>query len=229
MLNNLRSLCSRGLMGRFLQDSQEEWRYFVRHPFVKALEQGCLPKENFQRFLIQDYLYLLDYCRVKAVAIYKSYDFASMTYFFEILKGLLEIELPLHRAYCSQWGIEVGQLEQAPRTLELTAYSQFLLNRAMQGDLLDIVVLLLPCLIGYGEVGLTLIASEETRQANHPYASWINLYGGEDYIKLVQNSLEFMEKIAYSYGAEQRYPMLLEEFKRVVTLESAFWDMALQS
>lgn len=40
-------------------DVVELWQRFVNHPFVKALGAGCLPRESFKGYLIQDYLYLV--------------------------------------------------------------------------------------------------------------------------------------------------------------------------
>lgn len=224
-VKNTLSLFSKGLLGRLRQDCKKEWDAFIFHPFVKDLAKGILPKEIFKNFLIQDYLYLLEYCRVEALAIYKSNQFSEMQHFSTLLKGLLEVELPLHLTYCQQWGIEKETLQSETKSLELIAYSQYLLNKTMQGDLLDAVILLLPCLIGYGEIGLNLLLDMETVQVNNPYFPWIEVYGGSQYHLLVKNSLQFLEQIAVRYGAEQRYSMLLNEFKTVVQLETAFWNV----
>lgn len=84
--------------------------------------------------------------------------------------------MPLHISYCHEWGIIQKDLEKTPKTLEFVAYSQYLLNKSMLGDLLDLVVLLAPCLMGYGEIGLKMLIDPRTNLHNNPYQSWINLY-----------------------------------------------------
>lgn len=223
-VKNTLSLFSQGLLGRLRQDCNEVWQEFINHSFVKELALGTLPKKNFQNFLIQDYLYLLDYARLEALAIYKSETLAEMQYFNSLLNGVFDVELNLHLAYCQQWGIKKQSLQDVPKSLELIAYTQYILNKSLQGDLLDIIILMLPCLIGYGEIGLNLLNSPNTIKVSNPYLPWIETYSGSKYLAFVKESLQFVEKTAINYGAEQRYPMLLDKFKTVVQLETAFWN-----
>lgn len=228
MLNNVKNtyaLFSEGLLGRLRQGCRPDWQQFMTHSFVKELGQGILPADQFKRYLVQDYLYLLDYSRVEALAIYKSNSFDEMQYFSDLLKGLIEVELPLHLSYCKEWGIEIHSIEKEGKSLELIAYSQYLLTKSMQGDLLDIMIILLPCLVGYGEIGLNLLNDQELNRQDHPYLPWIEVYSGEKYYELIQKTVLFLDEIALRYGAEQRYPLLLQKFREVVQLETRFWDV----
>ena len=44
------------------------WRKELQHPFVRGLADGSLPVERFRFYLRQDYVFLIDYCRVFALA-----------------------------------------------------------------------------------------------------------------------------------------------------------------
>lgn len=48
------------------------WHTFVNHPFVLALGNGELPLESFKQYLVQDYLYLVQFARANALASYKA-------------------------------------------------------------------------------------------------------------------------------------------------------------
>lgn len=224
IIKNTLSLLSQGLIGRLREGCLDDWHGFTRHRFVKELAQGSLPQEEFKQFLIQDYLYLLEYCRVEALAVYKSHSFKDMQHFSALMKGIIEVELPFHISYCKEWGITQEQLESSPRSLELIAYSHYLLNKSMQGDILDLMVLIMPCLVGYGEIGLTLLIDSKTNKMNNPYMSWINLYSGSDYLTLIKDNIQYLESLGHQYGAEQRYPILAAEFRAAVQLETAFWN-----
>ncbi|CAI3936322.1 thiaminase II [Commensalibacter papalotli (ex Botero et al. 2024)] len=219
------SLFDQGLIGRFRRDCQNDWLQFTQHRFVKELAAGTLEQKEFQQFLIQDYLYLHDYCRVVSLAIYKSNDFTEMQYFASLMQGLLNAELPFHIKYCQERGITQGQIEKSSKTLELVAYSQYLLSKSMQGDLLDLIVLLSPCLVGYGEIGLRMSIDKCTNIKNNPYQSWLNTYTDSLYIDLIKKSFYFIDELGKKYGAEQRYQTLLEKFTMSVRLESAFWNV----
>ncbi|MBB2204450.1 TenA family protein [Gluconacetobacter takamatsuzukensis] len=212
-----------GLAGRLRRDCGADWERFIHHPFVRGMADGTLPEADFQRFLIQDYLYLIQYARAYALAIYKADTMEGMRSASAIVSGLLDTELALHIAYCAGWGLCVEDLHGQPESLELLAYTRFILDRGQTGDLLDLIVTLAPCLIGYGEIGARLMADPATRREGNPYWDWIALYGGEKFIGLVEAGLDTLESLAGRYGAEGRYPALLSEFRTAVKLEAAFW------
>ncbi|MBB2154878.1 TenA family protein [Gluconacetobacter diazotrophicus] len=212
-----------GLAGRLRRDCGAEWDGFIHHPFVRGLADGSLPEAEFRRFLIQDYLYLIQYARAYALAIYKADRLEDMRSASAIVSGLLDTELALHVSYCTGWGLCVEDLQSQPESLELLAYTRFILDRGQAGDLLDLMVTLAPCLIGYGEIGVRLVADPHTRRDGNPYWPWIALYGGEKFIGLVDAGIDTLEALSLRYGADARYPMLLSEFRTAVKLEAAFW------
>lgn len=216
-------LLATGLAGRLRRDCMAQWLGFVRHPFVHGIADGTLSPETFRNFLIQDYLYLIQYARACALAVYKADTVAGMRHAAGLMSGILDTELAMHVGYCRTWGIEEAALEQAEESLELLAYSRFILDRAQAGDLLDLLVTMAPCLIGYAEVGARLHASPLTVREGNPYWSWIALYGGDDYTALVEDGVRRLEAVGVACGAQARYPTLLREFTTAVWLETAFW------
>ena len=47
---------------------------YHEHPFVKGIADGSLDKEKFKYYMIQDYLYLIDYTKVFALGAAKAKD-----------------------------------------------------------------------------------------------------------------------------------------------------------
>ncbi|PYD51495.1 thiaminase II [Komagataeibacter saccharivorans] len=219
-------LLTRGLAGRLRQDCMPRWLDFVSHPFVQGMGAGTVSPDAFRNFLIQDYLYLIQYVRACALAVHKADSVAGMRHAAQLLSGILDTELSMHVAYCRGWGIEEADLEGAEESLELLAYSRFILDRAQTGDLLDLLVTMAPCLIGYAEVGARLHADPATRREGNPYWSWIALYGGDEYTALVEDGISRLEQVGAVYGAQMRYPALRREFETSVRLETAFWATA---
>src|SRR5271154_1696965 len=68
------------------------WRRESEHPFVRGLGDGTLPADRFSFYLEQDYLFLIDYSRVFALASAKARDLATMRLFAELLGGTLKVE-----------------------------------------------------------------------------------------------------------------------------------------
>jgi thiaminase/transcriptional activator TenA len=212
------------LYGSLRQNCGSAWDAYVGHRFVRELATGTLAKNEFLAWMVQDYLYLVQYTRAYALLVYKSGTVAQMRSAVAIVHGLLNEEMSLHRQMLAAEGIDETQLSCMPETIETLAYGRYVLDRAQTGDELDLVVTLSACLAGYGEIGLRLMSDPETKFAGNPYRSWIETYGGPVYLALVKEGLEQMEALAQTHGGAARFPLLLQEFRQAVLLEAAFWD-----
>ncbi len=200
-------------------DCKNVWESYVNHPFVQQLANQTLPKTQFLNWMVQDYFYLIQYARAYALLAYKAHTIPQMQSASTILHGLLHEEMALHRAILESAGID---LTTATESLETLAYSRYIIDRAQSGDILDLVVTLAPCLAGYGEIGLRLVAN--TPLENHPYRDWIETYSSPAYHSLIHEGLAQLESLAETHGATARYPMLLRQFRQSVQLETAFWN-----
>lgn len=211
------------LYARLRADAADAWRAYVEHPFVASLAAGTLPRDEFGAWLAQDYLYLVHYARAYALLVYKSGRVADMTANAALLHGLLDGEMSLHRTKLAEYGISPAQIEEIPETLELVAYSRYMLDRGVSGDVLDLAVTLAACLGGYGEIGLRLLRDPATRIEGNPYRDWIETYAGAHYHELVRAGLASLEALSRRLGGAARYPALLVQFREAVRLEAAFW------
>jgi hydroxymethylpyrimidine/phosphomethylpyrimidine kinase len=124
-------------------------------------------------------------------------------------------ETNTHKAYCLSFGITQEQLESTPETAATTAYGSYLIDTGLQGaslfssfdkgrpvygccvsigDSTKLLMALLACLLGYGEVGLWL-KNEALKEGswvvmeNNPYKRWMDDYSGEHYQQAVRSGL----------------------------------------
>ncbi|HUW80765.1 MAG TPA: thiaminase II [Acidocella sp.] len=209
------------LFERLRADNGNTWQGYIRHPFVLALGDGTLPREKFQKFLIQDYLFLIQYARAYLLLAYKLDDSADMRAAMATATVLLDAEMPLHVSYCAGWGISEPEMAAAPHSLELLAYTRYVLELGLSGDALDLMVALAPCIAGYAEIGAMLA---ETLAPDNPYKAWIETYTGAEYTNSVADALAIMERLAAAKGAEARYPRLKQIFGLATQCEAAFWE-----
>ena len=212
------------LYGNLRRDAGPDWEAYVEHPFVRAIANGTLEREEFLAWMVQDYLYVIHYTRAYALLIVKSATTEEMRSASEIVHGLLTSEMSLHRRQLTEAGLSEAEIEATPETLETLAYSRYILDRGQAGDVLDLTVTLSACLAGYGEIGLRLLQDPATRLDGNPYREWIEAYGGNDYHALIREGLKRLETLSVTYGGAARYPMLLKQFREAVRLEAAFWN-----
>ena len=90
------------------------WHKTLTHPFVAGLGNGSLPLEKFQFYMCQDYIFLIEYSRVLALATAKAPDLDTMGRFAQLLDATLNQEMALHRAFAAECGISVETLEANP-------------------------------------------------------------------------------------------------------------------
>src|SRR6201991_4019644 len=122
------------------------------------MADGSLPQAAFRHYLVQDYLFLIEFARAYALAVYKSPTLAEMREAASGLSAILDVEMNLHVKLCADWGLSPRDLEQTPPASEMLAYTRYVLDAGMRGDLLTLGVALAPCVIGYAEIAARLAA-----------------------------------------------------------------------
>ncbi|GAA6033001.1 hypothetical protein JCM8097_000092 [Rhodosporidiobolus ruineniae] len=208
------------------------WSRYVNHPFPNSLAAGTVHKEAFLHFIIQDYHFLKQYARANSLAAYKTEDRELMMGSIEIVKECLK-ETEMHIKYCETFGIPLAQLVAAPESVTNVAYTRFVLDVTMRGDLLDALVVKHSCLLGYGVVGARLVKQEqdvERDEKKNPYWGWIAEYGGDWYQGAVEKGTALLEKaLADRPLSRARLDELAALFEQATELEIAFWDAAVEA
>ena len=57
---------------RLKTEASAEWRAYTEHPFTNGLADGTLAEAAFRHYLVQDYLFLIEFARAYALSVYKS-------------------------------------------------------------------------------------------------------------------------------------------------------------
>src|SRR5699024_11870312 len=124
------------------------------------------------------------------------------------------------------WGIHRATLEAAPEKQATVAYTRYVLDAGLSGDLLDLNVALAPCTIGYAELGARLAPQLEGRP-DHPYRAWIAEYAGDGFQQAARRATERLDLLRARSLTEQRFDELATVFRTASRLEEAFWEQAL--
>ncbi len=215
------------LFGRLRAAAAGEWDGYTRHEFVRRLGDGSLPEACFRRYLIQDYLFLIQFARAYALAAYKSETLADIRDAAHSVAAIADTEMSLHVTYCAGWGLTEDDLAGAPEATATMAYTRYVLEKGASGDLLDLYVALAPCIVGYAEIGTWLRADPDTRTEGNAYAAWIDMYAGADYQEVARGAVEQLDRLERSRAGPGRFDALARTFRQATRLEIAFWDMGL--
>ena len=197
----------------------------LAHPFITGVGDGTLPVEHFKHYVTQDYLYLIDYARVLALASARAPDLETMGWFAGLLDETLNTEMDLHRRYCAEFGFTRQALEATRPAPTTIAYTSFLLKVAYQGSFPELVASLLPCQWGYWELGEHLSKQGEPKQAPL-YLQWIQIYSSPEFAELARTIRSMADRLAEEAGPSQLAAMG-EAYLTSLRFELRFWDMAL--
>ena len=149
------------------------------HPFVRELGNGALPLNKFQYYLKQDYVFLINYCKVLALAASKSSSENMMKRWVSLLNETLNSEMELHRNFCSDFGISISNLEKTIADTSTKNYCDFLIENANQNSEKFIAVSLLPCQWGYQEIAQNFVKNKFETKSFHKI--WIDSYSSQEY------------------------------------------------
>ena len=210
---------------RLKSSAGDEWRAFVSHRFINQLASGTLPEAVFRAYLIQDYLFLIQFARAYALAVYKGEDVGQMRQASAGLSTILNTEMRLHVDYCAGWGLGEAAMAAYPEHPHMIAYTRYVLDSGMAGDLLDLHVALAPCMLGYAEIGARLIADPATARDDNPYWSWIAMYGGPEFQDAAAEERTLVDELHKRRGGDRRWHGLNTIFRTATRLESGFWQL----
>ncbi|HYW27475.1 MAG TPA: thiaminase II [Terriglobales bacterium] len=198
------------------------WQAQHDHPFVRGIGDGTVDIERFKRWLRQDYRFLVEYCRVFALAAARSPDLDTLRRFAELLQATAVTEMDLHRSYAAGFGITPGELEAEEMSPVTRGYADFLVRTAATGDFAELAAALLPCMWGFNEIGLRL--AERGRPADERCAAWIDAYADPAFTELANWCRDLVDGLAEAARPDVRARMR-DAFLVSSRYELAFWDV----
>lgn len=207
--------------------SEPHWQQYIQHDFVCQLGAGTLPADCFEHYLKQDYLFLIQFARAFGLAAYKSRNLDELRQAQSSMHGIIDIELDLHISYCEKFGISRQELEDTVESTPNMAYTRYVMERGMAGNLLDLNVALAPCIIGYAEIANWLQLQPFLLKLGNPYADWIDMYASEEYQQFANTHRVACDAVSLQQLGDSRVQELCRTFDAATRLEVDFWQMGM--
>ena len=213
--------------GLWRESAGDRWLAYTRHRFVDGLCDGSLPRPVYLAYLKQDYVFLVHFARAWALAVTKSGSLEEMKVCAASAHALVDREMQLHVETCAAEGISEEELFEVRETPQNMAYTRYILEAGYSGDFLDMLAVLAPCGMGYGEIGRRL-AVEATSER---YRDWIDVYAGDECQENCRQvgaliDAAFKARLGAGYVETPRWRELCRKFAVVTELEAGFWEMS---
>ncbi|OFJ79436.1 bifunctional hydroxymethylpyrimidine kinase/phosphomethylpyrimidine kinase [Rothia sp. HMSC069C10] len=194
----------------------ETWHQILDLPFVRALGDGTLDEDLFAFYLDQDALYLRDYSRALATLSARADTAEAQVHWAAGAHEAIAAESQLHEGWLANRARLGGP---SPITM---GYTNFLRAFTAGEDYVVGAAAILPCYWLYEEVGAVLSSQNH---ADHPYAEWLSLYGGEEFAADVARSLAEVERAFEAASPAQRV-RAARAYLSACVYEREFFDQA---
>jgi len=196
-----------------LDEARPLWQAMTRHPFLRELATGQLPRERFDFWVQQDYLFVQAGIRFLALLIARAPD-------EELRRGLLEAmlafrnELRIFEDYARAHDLPLA-VEPTPVCL---GYTSYLLATAATGSLAEALTVLWGAEKAYYDAWSTV---RQQLGSAEPYARWIENWTSPQFAAWV----DWIQQQLARWISESERAAIRTAFLRTVRYEYLFWDM----
>ncbi|MCI8589549.1 MAG: TENA/THI-4 family protein [Clostridiales bacterium] len=211
-------------MEHVIADSMPLWQAAASCSFLEQMGRGTLEQELFLDYIIQDSLYLRDYLKAFAMGIVKSRSLKEMQVFYSVLGYVNDSENTTRLRYLAKSGLTDDAIENYPQKPACAAYTKFLLDTAKQEEIPEILMAVMPCMLGYAYV-FNALADHYPNVLASKYAPLVQDYTSAGYQASCQFWTQYVNERCEPLDA-QRKKKLTALFRAASQHELNFWEMA---
>ena len=199
------------------------WQKCLETDFVQGIGKGTLEKERFKHYIIQDSIYLRNFARVLAMGIVKSSEISKIKAFYSLLTFVNSDEGDTRLNYLKEFGITEKEADKYPEHPSNKAYTDFMMECADKGNIMEILFSALPCMFSYYWT-FTELVKEYPECRKGYYAPLINDYTDISYAQICKEWSDFADKLCYNISDKQKNK-LCEIYLKSSYYELDFWNM----
>lgn len=178
---------------------------------------------RFTYFILQDYVYLLDFAQVLCQGAAKSPSLETLELFCRHALGAVEVERSFHASFGKTLGLSRRKLDDVPKGPTTQAYIGHLQSVARGGSLGELVAAVLPCYWIYGEVGRRFYKNRPRKPKI--YRQWIEIYASTEFWQPVREQILLMNRLGAAANASEK-KLMTEHFILSSRYEFMFWEQA---
>ena len=199
------------------------WDQAANKPFVTEMAMGVLEEQGYRYYMIQDYLYLLEYIDILG-SIYECSDDPELKEFISFVieqtkKETMQVHIPNMR----EMGITDEEISACPESREIADYVNYMRTQVRNEGVLAGLTAQLQCSWVYAYIGKQMKQYPDDISSS-PYRSWFEAYTCDDYISANQKWIDILDEKAKGVEEEEARK-LCRIFRTCAEYENSFWDM----
>lgn len=197
---------------------------YLKQDFLVELANGTLSKDKFKFYMIQDYLYLLEYSKIFALGIVKSNSEELLRMFSGSINAILNDEMDIHKIYMERLGITNDDIKNTPTAFINESYTSYMLDVANRGDILDVLIAVLSCAWTYEMIGSEI--NKIKGACDHEiFGEWVKGYSSVEYKSGNDKLIDIINEMAKNIS-QDRIKYLKNVYRSCCKHERNFWEMS---
>lgn len=210
------------MMRKLLARNIPIWDACAETPFLRELQRGTLPLEKFRTYMVQDSIYLKNYARLYGKMIWHSTTLQDIRVYYDALDFVTETESAVRLGYLKRFGMTDSDIEDLKPLPENQEYIDFMMNIGEGGNVHEMLMAALPCMLSYSYIFRKLLSSPDG--IGPEYADFIEDYAEDGYFDGCRRLELFAEEKCRMSTREEK-EKLGHIFEKGSMLELRFWEM----
>lgn len=200
------------------------WEQSANESFLTEMGNGTLNRKQFLDYIVQDSIYLRDYLKAYAMAMFKCRTLKEMQVFYSVLGFVNDSENATRLKYLEDNNMTDDDVENVQKKPECAAYTKFLIDAAVNYDVPEILMAVMPCMFGYYDVFM-LVRQKYPQVIDSYFGGLVADYTSKEYAECCDYWMDFTNDICKDLS-DERKKKLKEVYLQASMHELYFWQMA---
>ena len=199
------------------------WTETLEKTFLSEMAHGTLDPMKFRNFMLQDYMYLLDYIEllkdIKSLAENEELkDFITC-----VISDTENETYRVHIPAMKELGISDEDISGGIKADVIEGYMGYMRSMLEEGGILAGLTAMLQCSWNYAHIGQVLSDRYRDILPASPYKDWFDAYSCKEYIDANRAWIEALDREASDIDDEET-EKLCSIFITCAEYENKFWD-----
>ncbi|MDO4458898.1 MAG: TENA/THI-4 family protein [Clostridia bacterium] len=209
---------------KLVEDNLDVWNACLESEFITGLINETLPEECLKGYIIDDSIYLKEYCKVFSWAIIKSHNMEDVKFYCRCLNFMNEGEGSTRLQYLRRFGMNDEDIDRLSARKESKAYTDFMQKVGETEGAAEVFAAMLPCMVTYQYIFENVLKANPNI-LNTVYGPLVKDYTGELNDRFCKNWAARMNAYANDKNEKEK-ARLAEIFRESCFHELHFWEMS---
>lgn len=200
------------------------WKEAAKKPFVIEMAKGNLDPYRFRSYMLQDYLYLLDYIDILQRMLQLAEDSDLKAFLENVIEETRKETYRVHVPNMRMIGISDEEISGSQKVGIIADYLEYMRRQPEEEGLLAGLTALLQCSWVYAYIGQVMMERYSEKIEKSPYKSWFDAYTCREYLESNQRWIDLVDHKAQGISLEET-EKLCRIFEHCAVCENCFWDV----